>query len=70
MIRLVLTTWAAAAVYGFALGAAHSDLYALRNVAKMPLLLLVTAPMLVSSIGGQLQDGIAQMFRLIIGGPA
>lgn len=43
MIRLVLTTWAAAAVYGFALGSAHSDLYAARNLAKLPLLLLVTA---------------------------
>ena len=40
------------------------------KVIAMFLLLLVTAPMLVSGIGGQLQDGIAQMFRLIIGGPA
>ena len=34
----------------------------------MFLLLLVTAPMLVSSIGSELQDGIAQMFRMILGG--
>jgi flagellar biosynthetic protein FliR len=40
------------------------------KVIAMFLLLLVTAPMLVSNIGGQLQQGIAQMFRLVIGGPA
>ena len=38
------------------------------KVAAMFLLLLVTAPMLVSSIGQQLQGGIAQMFRMILGG--
>jgi hypothetical protein len=43
MIRLVLSTWIAAAIYGFSLGWAHSDLYALRNLAKMPLLLFATA---------------------------
>jgi flagellar biosynthesis protein FliR len=40
------------------------------KVIAMFLLLLVTAPMLVSNIGGQLQQGIAQMFRLVLGGPA
>ena len=38
------------------------------KVAAMFLLLLVTAPVLVSSIGQELQDGIAQMFRMILGG--
>lgn len=31
------------ALYGYALGAAHSELYATRNVLKFPLLILVTA---------------------------
>jgi flagellar biosynthesis protein FliR len=40
------------------------------KVIAMFILLLVTAPVLVSSIGSELQHGIAQMFRMIIGGPA
>lgn len=31
------------AAYGFALGSAHSELYAVRNLVKMPLLIVVTA---------------------------
>lgn len=38
------------------------------KIAAMFLLLLVTAPMLVSSIGQELQNGIAQMFKMILGG--
>ena len=38
------------------------------KIAAMFLLLLVTAPVLVSSIGQELQSGIAQMFRMILGG--
>lgn len=43
MIRSILAAWAALAVYGFALGIAHSETYALRNVLKFPLLVTVTA---------------------------
>jgi flagellar biosynthetic protein FliR len=38
------------------------------KIAAMFLLLVVTAPVLVSSIGQELQTGIAQMFRMILGG--
>jgi len=41
-MRRALATLAGAALYGFALGSAHSELYAARNVAKFPLLLVVT----------------------------
>lgn len=43
MIRVVLRTCLAAAAYGFALGSAHSELYATRNLLKFPLLITVTA---------------------------
>ncbi|MBL8857490.1 MAG: hypothetical protein JNL28_03165 [Planctomycetes bacterium] len=43
MIRNVLAAWTALAVYGFALGIAHSATYAVRNVLKFPLLVTVTA---------------------------
>jgi len=39
----LLVTLACAAVYGFALGTAHDDLYAARNMAKFPLLIASTA---------------------------
>ena len=42
-MRAALVTAACAAVYGFALGSAHSELYAARNLAKFPLLIVVTA---------------------------
>jgi flagellar biosynthetic protein FliR len=38
------------------------------KIAAMFLLLVLTAPILVTSIGNELQDGIAQMFRMILGG--
>jgi flagellar biosynthetic protein FliR len=38
------------------------------KIAAMFLLLVLTAPILVSSIGHELQNGIAQMFRMILGG--
>lgn len=41
-MRGLLTTLACAAAYGFSLGAAHSELYATRNLAKFPLLILIT----------------------------
>lgn len=41
--RAGLTTAAASAAYGFALGSAHSELYALRNLLKFPLLIAVTS---------------------------
>ncbi len=43
MIRIILSTWLCAAFFGYALGYAHSDLYAQRNLLKMPLLLFATA---------------------------
>ena len=43
MMRAAAVTAVCAAAYGFALGSAHSELYAVRNVAKFPLLILVTA---------------------------
>lgn len=43
MIRALAVTIACAAAYGYALGAAHSELYAARNLLKLPALLLVTA---------------------------
>lgn len=43
MIRSVLAAWVALALYGFALGVAHSELYATRNLVKFPLLVTVTA---------------------------
>jgi hypothetical protein len=43
MIKSVLGACAGLSLYGFALGIAHSDLYATRNLAKMPLLVTVTA---------------------------
>jgi len=42
MIRAALTTLACSAAYGFALGSAHSELYATRNLLKFPLLIAVT----------------------------
>jgi len=41
-MRTALVTALCAAAYGFALGSAHSELYAARNLAKLPLLVLVT----------------------------
>lgn len=41
-MRAALVTALCAAAYGFALGSAHSELYAVRNLAKLPLLVLVT----------------------------
>lgn len=43
MLRVLVTTSVAAAIYGFTLGYAHSDLYALRNLVKLPVLLWITA---------------------------
>ena len=42
-MRRAFTTLLAAALYGYALGAAHSELYATRNLIKFPLLIVVTA---------------------------
>jgi len=42
MTYAALRTWLAAALYGYALGAAHSDVYAARNLVKFPLLITVT----------------------------
>jgi hypothetical protein len=42
MIRSAALTLGCAALYGFALGSAHSELYALRNLLKFPLLLATT----------------------------
>lgn len=43
MIRSLAALVTAAAVYGFSIGASNSWLYAMRNVVKFPLLILVTA---------------------------
>ncbi len=43
MRRQVLTLAGASAIYGFSIGAVHSLVFALRNLIKFPLLLLVTA---------------------------
>lgn len=42
MIAATARTLAAAAAYGYCLGSAHSELYAVRNLVKFPVLLLVT----------------------------
>lgn len=42
-LRTAVATAAAAALYGFALGSAHSELYATRNLLKFPLLIAVTS---------------------------
>lgn len=42
MWRALLGIVLGSAAYGFALGSAHSDLYALRNLVKLPLLVVVT----------------------------
>jgi hypothetical protein len=42
-MRRALGTLLAAALFGYALGAAHSELYATRNLIKFPLLIVVTA---------------------------
>jgi hypothetical protein len=41
-MRGLLTTFACSAAYGFALGSAHSNLYATRNLLKFPLLVAIT----------------------------
>lgn len=41
-VRALLVAVLGSALYGYALGSAHSELYALRNVVKFPLLLLGT----------------------------
>jgi len=41
--RKPLFTLVGAAAYGFALGAAHDDLYAARNMVEFPLLITSTA---------------------------
>jgi hypothetical protein len=43
MRRALLGLFAGTAAYGFALGSAHSELYATRNLVKLPLLVIVTA---------------------------
>jgi hypothetical protein len=43
MWRPLLGLVAGSAVYGFALGSAHSELYATRNLVKLPLLVIATA---------------------------
>ena len=43
MTRQLLTLAGASAIYGFSIGAVHSLVFALRNLIKFPLLLLVTA---------------------------
>lgn len=74
-LGLGLRTCALAAVYGFCLGSAHSDLYAARNLVKFPLLLAVTAAVcalshwllaraLLVPLGcGQVQRAIWQLFH-------
>jgi len=47
--RKPLFTLVGAAAYGFALGAAHDDLYAARNMVKFPLLITSTATICSSS---------------------
>ena len=42
MLRLLAETIIAAAAYGFAIGSVHSGLYAVRNLAKFPLMILLT----------------------------
>jgi hypothetical protein len=42
MIRSAALTLSSAALYGFALGSAHSELYAARNLLKFPLLVAIT----------------------------
>jgi outer membrane protein TolC len=42
VIRVLATIVLGSALYGYAVGSAHSELYALRNLVKMPLLLLGT----------------------------
>lgn len=42
MMRGALTTLLCSAAYGFALGSAHSELYASRNLLKFPLLIAIT----------------------------
>jgi hypothetical protein len=41
-MRAALTTVLGSAAYGFALGSAHSELYATRNLLKFPLLIAIT----------------------------
>lgn len=43
MTRRLLTLVGASAIYGFSIGTVHSLVFALRNLIKFPLLLLVTA---------------------------
>ncbi|MFK8001707.1 MAG: hypothetical protein AB8H86_19085 [Polyangiales bacterium] len=43
MIRQLLMLAGASAIYGFSIGSVHSLVFALRNLIKFPLLLLVTA---------------------------
>ena len=43
MTRSLLTLIASSAVYGFAIGSVHSTTYALHNLLKFPLLLIVTS---------------------------
>lgn len=43
MRRALLGILLGSGAYGFALGSGHSELYALRNVVKLPLLIVVTA---------------------------
>lgn len=43
MNRQLLTLMGASAIYGFSMGAVHSLVFALRNLIKFPLLLVVTA---------------------------
>lgn len=42
MLRAAVTWLACSAAYGYALGTAHSELYAARNLVKLPLLFAVT----------------------------
>ena len=43
LARLVITTVAASAVCGFAVGSVHSRLFAIRNLVKFPLLIMLTS---------------------------
>lgn len=61
-IALIARTLVAASVYGFSLGCQHSELIALRNVVKFPLLIVVTT--LVCAIS---YDLVARVLRVPIG---
>jgi hypothetical protein len=49
VIRAALSTAVAAGLYGFALGSAHSEIYARNNLLKFPLLIAITAAVCATS---------------------